>query len=276
LASTQPRYLTFLVTMFKPGDEVYFAGNIQRNGSNAQYTAIDERIVALKPKSLNWEQAAAMPLVSLTAWEGLIEGASIPIPPENGPNPNAHKSILVIGGAGGVGSIVIQLAKKILKIGTVIATASRPETVEWCKKHGADHVVNHQKNITEELTAIAHPKGVHYVYCCVDINKTWDTVVAAARCTAKIIGITGWAGLDMTKVTPKRLTLTAEYMFARSAHDEEQEIQHQILTRVAHLLDTGVITHIQNHHFEWDQIKQAYEFQDSGKAIGKITLTVKF
>jgi len=264
------------VTKFKVGDEVYFAGKSQANGSNAEFIAIDHRIVALKPKSLNWEQAAAMPLVTLTAWEAMVEGASIPIPADNGPNPNANKSIVIIGGAGGVGSIAIQLAKKIFKIGQVVATASRPETVEWCKKQGADHVINHQKNLVEELTAIGLPKGVHYVFCTPDLNKNWEAIIPITRTAGKIMGITGFSGIDMSKAFMKRITVVSEYMFARINNDEEPEHQHEILAKTAALLDGGILHHIQNHHYEWSQIKEAQTFQDSGKAIGKITLTVKF
>jgi len=264
------------VTKFKPGDEVYFAGRNQANGANAEYTVVDNRIAALKPKSLNWEQAAAMPLCTLTGWEGLIEGAGIPIPPESGPNPNANKSLLIIGGAGGVGSVGIQIAKKVLKIGAVIATASRPETTEWCKKLGADYVINHQKNLAEELVAIGFPKGVHYVYCTTDLNKAWDNIIPITRAAGKIIAITSFSDIDVTKLVAKRLTLVAEFMFARINSDEEPEHQGEILARLAHLIDTRVIHHVQNHHFEWNQIKEAQALQDSGKAIGKITLTVKF
>jgi len=264
------------VTKYKVGDEVYFAGINQKNGSNAEFTVIDHRLVALKPKSLNWEEAAAMPLVSLTAWEAMAEGASIPIPEGNGPNPNANKSILIIGGAGGVGSIATQLAKKVFKIGQVIATASRPETVAWCKKQGADHVINHQKNLLEELTAIGLPKGVHYVFCTPDINKNWDAIVPITRAAGKVMGITGFGGVDLSKCFTKRLTVVTEFMFARGIYDEEPELQHEILAKVAAMLDSGVLHHIQFHHYEWSQIKEAQAFQDSGKAIGKITLTVKF
>jgi len=264
------------VKSFKAGDEVYFAGRNMNNGANAEYTVVDHRIVALKPKSLNWEEAASMPLVSLTSWEGMAEGASIPIPAENSPNPNAKKSILILGGAGGVGSIATQLAKKVFKIGHVISTASRPETTNWCKRHGADHVINHQNNLSEELSAIGFPQGVHYVFCAIDINKVFDSLVQITRPAGKIIGITGFSGIDVTKMFVKRLTLVSEFMFARINNDEEPELQHEILAKVAHLLDTGVLQHVQNHHFEWSQIKEAQALQDSGKAIGKITLTVKF
>jgi len=264
------------VTMFKPGDEVYFAGSIVRNGSHAEYTLVDQRIVALKPKTLNWEQAASMPLVTLTAWEGLLEGVRLQIPPANAPNPNEKLSLLVIGGAGGVGSIVTQIAKKILKIGTVIATASRPETVEWCKRQGADFVVNHQNNLVDELTALGFPRGVNIVYCTTEFNKTFETCFACVRTAGNIIGITEFSGIDVSRMPLKRLSLTSVVMFSRYGNDEEPERQHGILEQVGKYLDAGILSHIQNHHFEWNQIREAYELQDSGKAIGKITLTVKF
>jgi len=264
------------VTKFKPGDEVYFAGRNTANGANAEYTVVDYRIVALRPKTLNWEQAAGMPLCVLTSWEGLVEGAGIPIPEDNCPNPNANKSILVIGGAGGSGSIGIQISKRVLKVGTVIATASRPETTEWCKKQGADYVINHQKNLAEELATIGMTNGVHYVYCTSDLNQAWNNIFPIIRVTGKIIGITGFSGIDLTQFYVKRLTLVGEFMFARINNDEEPERQGEILTRVANLIDAGVMQHIQNHHFEWSQIKEAQMLQESGKAIGKITLTVKF
>jgi len=264
------------VKSFKAGDEVYFAGSNAKNGSNAEYTVVDQRIIAHKPKTLNWEQAASLPLVVLTAWEAMSEGSGIPIPTENGPNPNSTKSILVLGGAGGVGSIAIQLAKKVFKFGHVIATASRDETTNWCKKQGADHVINHQNKLLDQLVQIGFPKGVHYFFCTTDLNKTFEAAVEATRPAGKIMGITGFAGLDTSKIFQKRIGVISEYMFARIINDEEPELQGQILEKVAHLVDSGVLHHIANHHFEWSDIKKAHELQDSGKAIGKITLTVKF
>jgi len=265
------------VTSFKIGDEVYFAGHgFARNGANAEYTVVEHRIVALKPKSLDWEQAASLPLVTLTAWEGMAEGAGILIPTDNSANPNANKSILILGGAGGVGSIAIQLAKKVFHFGHVIATASRPETVEWCKKQGADHVIDHSKNLEQELASKGFPKGVNYVFCTTDLNKVFDSLIPITKCAGKIIAITGFGGIDMSKVMMKRITVVAELMFSRIINDEEPELQHEILTKVAQLIESKTLHHVQNHHFEWSQIKEAQVLQDSGKAIGKITLTVKF
>jgi len=261
------------VTNFKIGDEVYFAGSLIRPGSYAEYTLVDERITARKPKSLNWEQAAAVPLCTLTMWEALIEGAKIPFPSE-GTNPNVNKSILVVGGAGGVGSSVIQFSKTILKFGKVIATASRHESVEWCKKLGADVVVNHT-NLKANLNNIGI-ENVHYVYVTVDLNTVWDHVMEVVKPTGTIIGITGFNGIDVSSIFTKRVTLVPELMFCRPMFNEEPERQGAILTQMGEYIDKGILISTQNKYFEWNQIKEAHEYQDSGKAIGKITLTVKF
>jgi len=263
-----------LVTTHKKGDEVYFAGNFQRQGANAEYALVDERITGRKPKSLNWEQAATVPLCALTSWEGLVEGISIPIPVEGGINPNANKTLLVVGGSGGVGSITIQIAKKVLKIGRVVATASRPETIDWCKKMGADLVIPHQ-NLKAELAKVGVDRA-HYIFVTVDMSSCYDAVIDAVRPCGKIVGITGFSGLDTSKLFWNRITLCAELMFSRSVNNEEPEKQAAILNTVGDLLDKGVLVHTHNHHFEWAQLREAQKFQDSGKAIGKIGLTVKF
>jgi len=267
-------------TMFKPGDEVYFAGSIVRQGCNAEFCLVDERIVALRPKTLTWEQSAAMPLCTLTAWEGLIEGAGIPIPSESNPNPNGNKTILILGGAGGVGSVCIQLAKAYLKFGTVIATASRPITSNWCKGLGADHVINHEVPLYPQIVDdLGFTKGIHYIYVTPDLNKVLKQVLSITRVCGKIIGITGFSGLtDLEQLQSKRISLIGELMFARARDDEEPELQHQILATTAKLLDSGVLRHVKNEqlHFDWKELPKAQSLQDSGKAYGKITLTVKF
>jgi len=218
-----------------------------------------------------------MPLCTLTAWEGLIEGAGVPVPSSSDPNPNGGKSILILGGAGGVGSICIQIAKAYLKFGTVIATASRPETIDWCKNLGSDHVINHRDDLKKQLDDLGFNKGVHVTYVTTDLNQVWNSVVSITRPCGKIIGITSFSGLEkLEQLQSKRLTLVGEFMFARAMYDEEQEKQHEILKKTAAFLDSGVFKHIQNHHFEWDQVKEAQNLQESGKAMGKITLTVKF
>ena len=158
----QPRILGFdaagvvkdagaAVTRFNPGDEVFYAGDFTRPGTNAEFHVVDERIVGRKPSSLGFAEAAAMPLTSITAWEILFDSFAL----EEGEG--AGESLLVVGGAGGVGSILIQLAKKLTGL-TVIATASRPDTQAWVEKMGADHVVNHANPLAEEMRAlgIAH------------------------------------------------------------------------------------------------------------------------
>src|SRR4051794_10205555 len=135
------------VTLFKAGDEVWYAGSIIRPGTNSEFHLVDERIVGAKPKSLDFAAAAALPLTAITAWEVLFDRFAIPHGGGEG------KSLLIVGGGGGVGSIAIQLARTLTRL-TVIATASRPETTEWCKTLGAHHVIDHSKPMAERLKAI--------------------------------------------------------------------------------------------------------------------------
>lgn len=136
------------VTMFRPGDEVFYAGSIVRQGSNAQLQLVDERIVAAKPRNLDWAEAASLPLTSITAWETLFDRLDI-----NRRVPGAAHAVLVIGGAGGVGSVAIQLARQLTDI-TVIATASRPETRAWAETMGAHHVIDHRRPLAAEIAAL--------------------------------------------------------------------------------------------------------------------------
>src|ERR1700678_4472792 len=144
------------VSLFKPGDEVFYAGSIQRQGTNAEFHLVDERIVGRKPKTLSYAQAAALPLTSITAWELLFDrlGAQLGKPANAG-------TLLIIGGAGGVGSILIQLARRLTGL-TVIATASRPQTQQWCRELGAHHVIDHTQPFAEQLKAIGIPE-VEYI-----------------------------------------------------------------------------------------------------------------
>lgn len=152
------------VTLFKIGDKVYYAGDITRQGSNAEYQIVDERIVGKKPITLSNEAAAVMPLTGLTAWEILFDRMRI------SPEKDKGKSILIIGGAGGVGSIAIQIAKKIIGL-KVIATASRPESVEWCRHQGADVVVNH-KDLIENVRKAGFQQ-VDFIVDFVNVNQYW-------------------------------------------------------------------------------------------------------
>ena len=255
------------VTLFKKGDEVYYAGDINKPGSNAAYQLIDERIVGHKPARLSDAEAAAMPLTTLTAWEALYDRMRIN-------ESDKGKSILIIGGAGGVGSIAIQIAKKIAGL-QVIATASRPETVEWCKQQGADIVVNHKDLVSE-----VHNAGFKYVDFILDFvntNTYWDAMVELIKPQGHIASITGSAEpVALTKLKSKSVTFSWEFMYTRSTFETDDMIeQHNILNKAAALFDDGTLKTTLNktlHGLSADNLKEAHRLQESGKAIGKTVI----
>lgn len=258
------------VSLFNAGDEVYYAGDITKPGSNAEYQLIDERIVGKKPVSLNDEAAAAIPLTALTAWEIFFDRMRLSAERDQ------NKTLLIIGGAGGVGSIAIQIAKKLLGL-KVIATASRPASIEWCKKMGADVVVNH-KNLIEEVRNAGY-QYVDYIVDFVDTNMYWDIMVELIKPQGHIASITGSAQpVALNKLKGKSVTFSWELMYTRSTYQTEDMIQqHHILNRVADLLDKGVLetTHTQTlHGLTADNFKQAHAQLESGTTIGK--LVIKF
>ncbi|WP_294963701.1 zinc-binding alcohol dehydrogenase family protein [uncultured Flavobacterium sp.] len=256
------------VTLFEVGDPVYYAGDITKQGSNAEYQIIDERIVGRKPKSLNIEESAVIPLTALTAWEILFDRIRISADKDKG------KSILIIGGAGGVGSIAIQLAKKIAGL-TVIATASRYETVEWCKKQGADFVVDHK-----DLISSVREAGFEYVDFIldfVDTNAYWDTMVELIKPQGHIASITGGSDpVALTKLKSKSVSFSWELMYTRSMYQTEDMVeQHNILNMVADLLDDGILKTTLNttlNGLSVENVKKAHELLESGKTIGKIAI----
>ena len=255
------------VSLFKVGDEVYYAGDINKDGCNAEYQLIDERIVGKKPKKLSVEEAAAMPLTVLTAWEILFDRLRID-------EKDKGKTILIIGGAGGVGSIAIQLAKKVVGL-TVIATASRTETVAWCKEQGANHVLNHKDLVNE-----VHQAGFQYVDFIldfVDANFYWDQMVELIKPQGHIASITGSATpIALNKLKNKSATFSWEFMFTRSSFETEDMIeQHHILNKVADLLDQGVLKTTLKETligFSADNLKKAHQQLENGTTIGKIAI----
>ncbi|QDW24661.1 zinc-binding alcohol dehydrogenase family protein [Pedobacter sp. KBS0701] len=256
------------VTFFKAGDEVYYAGDLTRSGSNAEYQLIDERIVGLKPKSLTDTEAAAMPLTALTAWESLYDRIRISEQKDKG------KSILIIGGAGGVGSIAIQLAKKISGL-KVITTASRPKTKEWCKAMGADVVVNH-KNLVEEVREAGF-KEVDFILDFVDLNSYWDDLVELIKPQGHIVSITGSATpIALNKLKNKSVTFSWELMYTRSMYQtDDMEQQHHILNELAKLFDNGTLKTTLNQTlkgFTVENLKEAHRLLESGKTIGKVVI----
>lgn len=254
------------VTLFKIGDNVYYAGDILRQGCNAEYQIIDERIVGKKPTSLSNVESAVIPLTGLTAWETLF--ARTRIIPER----DKGKSVLIIGGAGGVGSMAIQLAKQIAGL-TVIATASRPETVEWCKKMGADFVVNH-KDLVSEVRKAGFQE-VDFILDFVNAEFYWDSFIELIKPQGVISSIADISKpIDLMKLKAKSITFAWESMFTRSRFQTSDMMeQHNILTTIADLLDRSVIKSTLNKTFVGftvDNFKKAHQLLESGTAIGKI------
>ena len=256
------------VTLFNIGEYVYYAGDITKQGSNAEYQIIDERIVGKKPVSLSIEESAVMPLTSLTAWETLFERIAI------NPEKDKGKSILIIGGAGGVGSIAIQLAKKVAEL-TVIATASRTETVEWCKQLGADFVVNHKDLVNEVRNAGF--QQVDFIVDFVNADFYWDACVELIKPQGRIASIADITNpVDLMKLKNKSVSFSWESMFTRSRFQTPDMIeQHHILNKIADLLDQSVIKSTLNKllvGFTADNFKEAHQLLESGSTIGKIAI----
>lgn len=256
------------VSLFNIGDEVFYAGDITKQGSNAEYQVIDERIVGKKPKTLTNEASAAMPLTALTAWEILFDRMRISSEKDKG------KTLLIIGGAGGVGSIAIQLAKKLLGL-KVIATASRSESIAWCKQMGADIVVNHKDLVNE-----VRNQGIQFVDFIVDFvdaNYYWDSMAELIKPQGHIASITGSAvPVLLNKLKTKSVTFSWELMYTRSTFQTEDMIdQHHILNKIADLLDEGVLVNTLQETLEGltaDNFKLAHTKLESGKTIGKIAI----
>lgn len=253
------------VTRFQPGDEVFYAGDFTRSGSNAEFQVVDERIVGRKPTSLGFAEAAAMPLTSITAWEILFDGFKL--------REGDGETLLIIGGAGGVGSILIQLAKKLTNL-TVIATASRPDTKAWVEKMGADHVVNHRNPLDEEMRALGiAPK---FVAALTQTDRHFDSIIELIKPRGHIGMIDDPQDLNIAAIKLKALTLTWEFMFARSMFQtEDMDVQNALLNRVADLLDNGSLIPTVNHHggdMSVENLVNAHILQESGKAVGKTIL----
>ena len=254
------------VSKFKVGDEVFYAGDITRSGGNAEYQLIDERIVGHKPKNLSIAEAVAIPLTGLTAYEAIFDRIKV------NPEKDKGKSVLILAGAGGVGSIAIQLAKKLGNL-TVIATASREDTVEWCKDMGADFVINHHKDIKEELKKIGHSE-VNYILDFVDLEGYWETMTEIVKPQGHIISITGSnEPLDLNMLKNKSITFSWELMYTRSMYQtDDMARQHDILNHLSELLDDGTLKSTmttQLDGFTVENLKEAHRIQESGKSIGK-------
>lgn len=253
------------VRNFKEGDEVYYSGDLNRPGSNAEYQAVDERLVGHKPKNLSFEEAAAMPLTSLTAAECIFD--RLPIRENEGQD----HTILVIGGAGGVGSIGIQILHQLTNL-KVIATASRPESQQWCYDLGADVVVNHHK-LVEELKE----KGISEVDYILNFSNTelhWNAMAQIIKPQGHICAIVETKEpVDLNKLKNKSVAFHWELMFTRAMYQTgDMSRQHEILENLRVLLDRGSIKSTLKETFHGltpETFREVHKLQESGKSIGK-------
>ena len=258
------------VTEFQPGDEVYYAGDITRPGSNSEFHLVDTRIVGRKPKNLDFAHAAAFPLTAITAWEALFERLNI-----DKTGADAGKSILIINGAGGVGSIAIQIAKKLAKL-NVIATASRPETIAWCEKLGADEVVNHRNNLAEEIEKIGY-QNVDYILCLNDTDGHWEAMTKAIKPQGMICSIVeNKQPLDMDILKSKSASFVWEFMFTRSMYQTEDMLeQSNLLNEISRLIENNTLITTCNDivtPINAKNLRDVHQRLERGKTIGKIVL----
>jgi len=257
------------VTMFKPGDEVWYAGDLTRPGTNSELHLVDERIVGHKPRTLDFAQAAALPLTAITAWELLFE--RLQVSRDKGAT---GKSLLVIGAAGGVGSILVQLARQLTGL-TVIGTASREDTAEWVKELGAHHVIDHSKPLNEEIARLGLPP-VTYVAALNQTDHHWPAIAELVAPQGKVALIDDPAAIDVRVLKRKSVSLHWEFMFTRSMFEtDDMAQQHQLLDDVAQLVDTGVIKTTLGERYgaiNAANLKRAHALIESNRAKGKIVL----
>jgi zinc-binding alcohol dehydrogenase family protein len=256
------------VTLFKAGDEVFYAGSIARPGSYSEFHLVDERIVGHKPKSLDDAHAAALPLTSITAWELLFDRLGVAQGGGEG------ESLLIIGAGGGVGSILVQLARQLTKL-TVIGTASRPETREWVQSLGAHHVIDHSQPLVEQLEQIGVGQ-VSHVASLTHTDTYFTQLIEALKPQGQLALIDDPKALDVVPMKRKALSLHWELMFTRSLYETpDMTAQHDLLNRVADLIDQGVLKTTLGEHFgpiNAANLRRAHAVIESGKAKGKIVL----
>jgi zinc-binding alcohol dehydrogenase family protein len=255
------------VTLFQPGDEVYYAGSVDRAGSYAEFQAVDERLVGRKPRSLGFAEAAALPLTTITAWEMLFDRLHL--------DESSEGSLLILAGAGGVGSIGTQLARQLTRL-TVIATASRPETHQWCRRMGAHHVVDHRQPLAKQVKEIL-PEGANYVLALTKVEDHFDELIEAMAPQSAMALIENPARpLEITKLKPKSISLHWEFMFTRSRYETpDMGQQGRLLNEVASLVDAGRILSTMQTNLDTinpANMKRAHALIESGKTIGKIVL----
>jgi zinc-binding alcohol dehydrogenase family protein len=257
------------VSLFRPGDRVWYAGSKVRPGANAELHLVDERIVGRTPQSLDDAQAAALPLTSITAWELLFE--RLGVAPGKGCSDDV---LLIVGAAGGVGSILTQLARRLTGL-QVIGTASRPETAQWVRSLGAHEVIDHSRPLSAELVRIGIPQVTH-VASLTRTDLHFPEIVTVLAPQGRLALIDDPGPLDVSRLKPKSLSLHWELMFTRSMFQTPDMIaQHRLLNEVAELVDAGVIRTTVADHFgviNAENLKRAHALIESGRSRGKIVL----
>ena len=257
------------VTLFKPGDRVWYAGSLLRAGTNSELHVVDERIVGRMPATLDFAAAAALPLTTITAWELLFDRLRVP----EGSGADGA-TLLVIGAAGGVVSILVQLARKLTGL-TVIGTASRPETTQWVEALGAHHVIDHSKPLSEELKRIGFD-GVDYVASLNQTDRHFDEIVASINPQGHFALIDDPELFDFRKLKRKSVSLHWEFMYTRSMFATPDQIrQHELLDRAAALIDDGTLRTTLNETFgtiNAANLRRAHELIETNRARGKIVL----
>jgi len=259
------------VTLFQPGDAVFYAGALDRPGTNAEFHLVDERIVGRKPESLSFEQAAALPLTAITAYEAMLHRMKV-----QEPVPGAANAILIIGGAGGVGSIAIQLARELTDL-TVIATASRPETQAWIRELGAHHVIDHSQPLAPQVEALGLGSPA-FVFSTTETEQHLDDILALIAPQGRFCLIDDPKNpMDLRPFKRKALSIHWELMFTRSLYQTEDMIeQHKLLDHVAELVDAGRIRTTLAETYgtiNAANLKRAHAMIESGRAKGKIVLS---
>ena len=262
-------------SLFKVGDEVWYAGSIARQGTNAQMHAVDERIVAPKPKSIGFAEAAALPLTAITAWELLFDRLGI----DQFKGAQAHQRkgvLLVVGAAGGVGSILTQIASKLTAL-TVVATASRAETVQWCYGNGAHFVIDHHRPMLQQMEELKFPQA-EYIAALTGTERHFPELANIVAPQGKIGIIDDPKQLDVKLLKRKSASLHWEYMFTRPVFQTQDILrQHDLLVEVARLVDLGTLRTTLTQHLgaiNAQHLRRAHQMQESGTAMGKTVLGV--
>lgn len=253
------------VTRFAVGEEVYYAGSIARQGSNARYQVVDERIVGHKPATLDFADAAALPLTTITAWESLFDRFRLA--------KDSTGVLLVLGAAGGVGSVLVQLARALTGV-TVVGTASRPESGRWVRELGAHHVVDHREDLVAAVREVA-PDGVHHIFSPFSAGRV-EQFAELLVPGGDVVAIDEPEGMDLLPLKAKSLSWHWEMMFTRPLFAPEDPAQHELLEAAARLVDEGALRATVTERLtpiDAATLRHAHELVERGTAIGKVVIT---